>query len=530
MSGRPDIQRLRPWLMAIAAAATLLVTTAVAPLPTAAADLVEFEQPSAAVDFPESTTWRQRFRSSGTPVRVELLSRRAGSESWFVQEVPVETLPDGSFQATHVAPGASLPNSRLEYRFRVTPPAGQPEDGPLATLHVKDDRVEWRTASNDRVRLHWHEGGKAFAERALRIADEAVARTAALLGVTETEPIDFFVYGDEEQFRSALGPGTQEFIAGIAVAEIRTLFGRIRPDQIGSDEVARIIGHELVHLVFDTATANPYREAPHWLNEGLATFLTDGYTDDWRQMVAHAIADDMLLPLAAIENGFPRSREDLFYLGYGEGVSAVDFFVRAYGEERLVQLIRSYADGKTDDEAFTAATGDGIDAFEAAWLADLGAARPVARGPRDACPGPTPAAWAGSGETPDTVPMPSAGGLEAACPTRPEAPGGSATPDGQPPEAPGPDGTPGQLAVIGVALLAVALLAVGLLLGRRRGSKAGEPEGGQPAVAEPATSEPEAAQPGTSGIERVEPGAVESEAVGAEDAEPETDRPENAGP
>ena len=92
-------------------------------------------------------------------------------------------------------------------------------------------------------------------------------------------------------------------------------------------------------------------------------------------------------------DGFPSAREELFYLGYAEGASAIDFFVRTYGQEKLVQLIRSYAAGVTDDEAFEAATGEGFAAFEAAWLADLGASAPTAHGPQEAERGPDAAAW-----------------------------------------------------------------------------------------------------------------------------------------
>ena len=77
------------------------------------------------------------------------------------------------------------------------------------------------------MRLHWQAGDEAFAERALQIAEDAIAKTSDSSGVTETEPIDFFVYADAEDFQSALGPGTKEFVAGRAIAEIRTLFARI---------------------------------------------------------------------------------------------------------------------------------------------------------------------------------------------------------------------------------------------------------------------------------------------------------------
>ncbi len=75
--------------------------------------------------------------------------------------------------------------------------------------------------------------------------------------MTETEPIDFFVYADQAKFYDALGPSTPENVAGEAFPNIRTLLGLIPPDQIDDPEVAVRIPHEFVHMVFDTASKQP---------------------------------------------------------------------------------------------------------------------------------------------------------------------------------------------------------------------------------------------------------------------------------
>ena len=59
-----------------------------------------------------------------------------------------------------------------------------------------------------------------------------------LLGVTETEPVDFFIYADQDAFYDALGPATRENVGGQADAGIRTLFALIRPREI-DDAVGR---------------------------------------------------------------------------------------------------------------------------------------------------------------------------------------------------------------------------------------------------------------------------------------------------
>jgi Peptidase MA superfamily len=445
----------------LALGAMLLVGVLVAPARIIAADgAVTFETPSATSTFPVQTLWRQAFRSPSEPDRVELMTRLAGTDTWLVEEVAFRAAGPGAYEVEYTDLGFQLPNSHVEYRFRVTLAGERPETGPMATLAIVDDRIDWRTVEGDLVRLHWQAGDESFAERALRIAEDSVAETSELLGVTETEPIDFFVYADAADFQSALGPGTKEFVAGRAIAEIRTLFANVAVSDIGSPWLSVVVPHELAHLVFDTATDNPYHQPPHWMNEGLAVFLSEGNTDGDRRRVANAIDRGTLLPLSSLANGFPSDREELFYLGYAEGTSAIDFFVRTYGQENLVKLIRSYALGVTDDEAFETATGEGIGAFEAAWLADLDAEEPAARGPQAARPGPTPASWAGGGSSHgSTGPTPVADA------------------NGALPGAPVSDTLGDQVApAAAAALLLVALMVVFLvILRRRRASGPDEP-------------------------------------------------------
>src|SRR5207247_3991833 len=126
------------------------------------------------------------------------------------------------------------------------------------------------------VRVHWTDGDEAFGRRALSIGEQGVANASQLLGVTETDPIDFYIYSDTTAFRDILGPGTRENVGGVAFPDIRTLFANIGPGSVDDPWGAIVIPHELTHLVFATATQNPYHGPPHWLNEGLAVYLSQG--------------------------------------------------------------------------------------------------------------------------------------------------------------------------------------------------------------------------------------------------------------
>ena len=215
--------------------------------------------------------------------------------------------------------------------------------------------------------------------------------------MTETEPVDFFIYDEQAPFYDALGPGTRENVGGEANAQIRTLFALITPDEINASWVGTVIPHELTHLVFNTAIDNPYHSPPRWLNEGLAVYLSEGYTQRLEvDRRSDAVAAGGVIPLDGLVGQFPTTA-DQFSLAYGESVSAVDFMVRTYGQPALVKLVRSYAGGVSDDEAFKAALGVDTAGFNSR-LAEGPRRRtpPKAYGPQPAPPGPLPSAWLGA--------------------------------------------------------------------------------------------------------------------------------------
>ncbi len=342
----------------------------------------------------------------------------------------------------------------------MTDAAGKAWLGPEVSTTYADTSVDWRSLTGSLVRVHWYEGGDDFGRRALAIGDKAVSDTAALLGVTETDPIDFYIYADQDKFYDALGPGTRENVGGQAHADIRTMFALITPAEIDDTWVDVVVPHELTHLVFATATENPFHEPPHWLNEGLAVYLSEGYTASYRAAVEQVVGDGTIIPLEGLAGAFPTTY-DRFVLAYGESVSAVDHIIKTNSRDDLVALIRSYATGVTDDEAFSAALGVDMDGFEAEWLASLGATAPVRHGPESAPPGPVPDGWSGAAPNPSVAP-----GAESSPTAATNAPPTAAT---------GSDSGFGPI-LVALALTAVTAAAIVLLaLGRRRRSAPPEP-------------------------------------------------------
>lgn len=367
---------------------------------------------------------------------VEVLIRLAGKAPQIIVPATQGTVP-GSWQASAeidvpssmecacLFDGQSPPNSRVEFRFRVRAVDGSTSLGPIGRTTVSDDRFEWRTIEQDLVRVHWYEGDQGFAQSAADVANTAIDQAAELLGSTLPEPVDLFVYATQDALLEAVAPN-RENIAGQAHSTIATMFVWLPPDQ--DPERSRVVvAHELTHLVFNETTDNPYHGPPRWLNEGIATYLSEGYALEWSSAVNAAARTGRLIPLAGLAGFFPSPR-DQFELAYGESVSAVDFFVRTYSEQTLWDLVRSYAQGLSDDDAFSAATGTDVAAFNAAWMASLAAEVREPLGPQPAPPGSVPSAWTNPG-----LPTPRAetsGSPQSADPS--SAPGQSLLPTLQP--------------------------------------------------------------------------------------------------
>lgn len=438
-----------------------LLVGAGAPAPVAAQD-VTLGQPAAQASLGEPIVFRTTLQAPAEPPAVELLISAPGERAVTVLPAELTRAGDG-WEASAEFEGHAPPNTRFDYRFRARGADGHLSLGPSAQAVVEDPRFEWRTIEGDVVRLHWYSGDEDFARRALEIGEEAVATASQLLGVEESEPIDFLIYDSEAALREALGPGTRENVGGQAHADIRTLFGLIEPTEINSEWVDTLVVHELTHLVFDTATDNPYHAPPRWLNEGVAVYLSEGYSASWRAAVEAAVADGSIIPLDGLGGLFPTTALE-FRLAYAESVSAVDFFIRTYDEPTLWALVRSYAQGVSDADAFTTATGADLAAFNAAWMESLGLDVPEPLGPRPGPPGPLPPGWdtpvgtPGPRATPDPDAPPD--GPATAVPADPQ-PGSPRPPVGEPADD-------GLLLGLGIGLAVVAGVILLALLARRR--------------------------------------------------------------
>ncbi len=450
-------------LFAIVAAVALLLPAA----PVEAATFA-FSSAQASSKFNQGIDLSIQMSASEAPSRVEVQILFPGSTGPFVVALPNQPSAGTStlrYTLDTSADGHLMPNTPITATWVAYPAGGgAPVSSSPSTYRYTDETQAWQTLRDGIVTVHWTSGSQAFAQHAASVAVTAIQAGADVLGITETKPVDFFIYADDASFRAALGPGTRENVGGEAIPEIRTLFAEFTPDILNDPWVGITITHELTHQVVDDATNNPYRSLPRWLNEGFAVYQSEGNASKYRAMVSAAVSSGDLLPLTALGWQFPTDPAKTV-LAYAESVSAVDYIVRQYGKGALTRLILAYKDGPTDDAALQAAVGKNLAAFQAEWFGAIGASAPSPFGPQPAPAGPLPSDWTGtaasqapaaSGSAPASGSGTPASSLPAtAAPTASPAPGGGSS---------GGDLT---LVLIGVVVVAGAVLAGIVLAGRR---------------------------------------------------------------
>lgn len=454
-------QRFRPLARRAACAAfvaSIVLTATAHPVGAASPD---FGTPSAVSSFGNSVTFTQPY-SGPAFTSAEIALTWPGAIGPAITQLPTQSPTRLQFKLDASA-GQLLPNTKIGAQFDVTLADGMVEVGPTVGVTYTDTRFTWQTVSGGPVSIHYYSGGSSFGQQLASIAQQGLTKSASFMGITETQPVDFFVYGDQKSFLDAMGPATTGDVGGEAFPGMRTNFAVIA---VGDLSYAQsVIPHELTHVVFADAIKNPYHEPLNWLNEGTAVYLSDGFGNQDRARVSQAVASGTLMPLAALTGAFPRITAR-FYLAYAEAVSAVDFMVRTYGQSDVAKLLSAYRTGATDDEAFQSALGVDTSAFDKAWLASNGVDSSKSFGPQPAPTGPVPPGWGSSASGAVPTPSPS----EVAIVTTP-APGGSSQPAG---DTANPNATLEALGVAGIySAIALVLLITGVIIRRR--SQGGAP-------------------------------------------------------
>jgi tetratricopeptide (TPR) repeat protein len=157
-------------------------------------------------------------------------------------------------------------------------------------------------------------------------------------------PVQVEVYPDHEDFavRTMGMPGLGAL--GVTFGEVVAMDSP-SARKPGDFNWGATLWHEMSHVFILTATNH---RVPRWFTEGLAVHEEGARSPEWRDQatpeVLIAIRDKKLLPVSSLDRGFvyPEYPEQVI-VSYFQAGRICDFISEKWGEEKLLDMVHSYA-------------------------------------------------------------------------------------------------------------------------------------------------------------------------------------------
>lgn len=234
-----------------------------------------------------------------------------------------------------------------------------------------DNRFEWHTTIDERVRLHTVVDNPQYVQTALEVTQTSLQRIETQLQAEPMTPVDLYLYPSTEDLRAALEMAGRNWAGGQARPELGAILVAIPDDNRALSRMERDIPHELTHLiVYSVMGPEGYRHVPAWLDEGLATANELRPDPALEVTLNQARAEGQLLPLTALCPPFPTDPEAAL-LAYAQSASLVRTVRDRYGNTGIRDLLAAYADGAGCEGGIERGLGITAHQFERLWHADL---------------------------------------------------------------------------------------------------------------------------------------------------------------
>jgi cellulose synthase operon protein C len=165
-------------------------------------------------------------------------------------------------------------------------------------------------------------------------------------------PVQVELYPDHEDFavRTLGMPGIGAL--GVTFGEVIALDSPSgRPP--GTYHWGETVWHEMSHVFILNATHN---RVPRWFTEGLAVHEESQVAPGWGDRVSPeilvAIRDKKLLPIAELDRGFIRPEYPAQQIvSYFQGGKVLDYIHDRWGDDKILDMVHSYAQLKTTPES-----------------------------------------------------------------------------------------------------------------------------------------------------------------------------------
>lgn len=286
------------------------------------------------------------------------------SEAWaqFAPAPRIETSWTCDMARANLPPGAMI-----TYWWTVRDAVGNSLETAPGVVCFDDNRYSWQNLTDDGLTLFWYKGSESLAEALMSACEDALDRLARETGTYPGRPIKIYIYASTAELQGAL-VFPQEWTGGVAFTDFSIIAIGISPDDVAWGE--KTLVHELTHLIVHQATYSPYCTLPTWLDEGLAVYSEGGLDPYFQSYLEKAVSENKLLSVRSLSSPFSAESEKA-YLSYAESYSLVEYLISNYGKDQMLNLLISFKQGKSCDEALTEVYGFDTNGLDNRWRETL---------------------------------------------------------------------------------------------------------------------------------------------------------------
>jgi hypothetical protein len=203
------------------------------------------------------------------------------------------------------------------------------------------------------------------------ISEDFYNRMGRLINGMEMGKIELWVCDTQEQFQAAVHAPIQDWAIGCAFPLSRRIV--IQNPRVITDrkfQLAQVLRHEIVHVIFGQRTEGAIGHIPLWFVEGIAIYLSGEWAPYRHEILFKYILSRSIIPLADLTNQFPKA-EDRAQLAYAESLNAVAWLAEMAGIEKLWEIIDLLGKGHDLNTAYQNAISWDLATFDAEWRASL---------------------------------------------------------------------------------------------------------------------------------------------------------------
>ncbi len=236
---------------------------------------------------------------------------------------------------------------------------------------IQYDEREWSFLQSKHFDIYYYEGARHLADFTARAAEEAYHQAERLFDHRISNRIPVIVYQSHNDFAVTNAVNLPTFSEGIA-AVTEPYKNRIAIPFVGDyRQFRQTLHHELIHAVINDIyyggtlqsilQNNIALRIPHWFNEGLAEYASEGWSSDADDWLRDAIINDDVADIAYI-NGFA---------SYQAGQGVWDYVAEQYGQEKIGEILQRLRLTHSIEASFKRATGLSLEELSERWKKTL---------------------------------------------------------------------------------------------------------------------------------------------------------------